>query len=809
MKIIRVLETILQDGRYAARIWIKRPGLTIVAIITFALGIAANTVIFSGVYALMLQPLPYPNSERLVLISQVSRQGVESEVSFADFSDWRDRSATLAQMTVFRNLHMNLTENEKTERITGSLVSREFFTLLGGRALIGRIFSEEEFQPGSPRTIILSYVFWQRHFGAEADVVGRSIKLNNEDFAVIGVMPESFQFPFRSKFWVPLESFEKPDALQDRAASYYQILALTKTGVTTEQVAGEISSLMEHSALYRADRQQFAARVITMQESLPGISKYKTPLLVLQFAVIFVLLISSVNLANLLIARNAERRQELTVRLALGAGRLRLIRQLLTESLLLGSAGSLVGFLFGWWGIGALQAAVPARIPGLAEVDINPQVLLFTFSVSLITTLGFGLFPALAASGQDLNESLKTGSSGASSDPRRRRLSKGLMVAEVALAVVLLAASGLMIRTFLNLTAEDPGFDPRRSIALSLALPPAEYPDYESVAAYFDQAIDKIESVPGVDTVGGVTYLPLIGYNPGTDFAIAGQSDISPELAPRADFQPVTSDYFQAMGIPLLRGRPFSDADMRPSPEVVIINDALASRFFSDDDPLGKQIQLLGNRYLGNSLTVVGVVGDVKQFGLHTEPRPEIYLPMYRASMTLIVRAGSSAAGVMPVLRETVQEMDRDRSVFGLRTMEQVVMDSLDRRRTLAWMLGVLASVALVLAAMGIYGVVSNLVSQRTREIGIRMALGAERRDIMRAILKQGVGLVAFGVATGLSLSLAMTRFMQSMLFGVASTDPVTIAGIIVILMTIALLACLVPAGRASRVDPILALRHD
>lgn len=802
-------ETILKDIRFGSRMLIRRPGLALVAIITFALGIGANTVIFSGVYALLLQAPPYPNADRLVVVTQEAREGIESGISYTDFSDWQQHNASFEQMAAYRNINVNLIDKEQVERVTGTIVSKEFFALLGGRALLGQVFREEQYRNGE-RAIILNYGFWKRNFGAESGVIGRSLKINNESYTVIGVMAEPFQFPFRSQFWIPLESFEKPEVHRNRTANYYQILALLNSGVTTNLAASEVNLLIERSAQSRLpDRQLFAAKVMTLRESMPGIAKYRTPLLVLQFAVVFVLLIASVNLANLLIARNTERRQELTIRLALGAGRWRLVRQLLTESLLLGFAGSLLGLLLAWWGIHALQTALPARIAGLGEVGINLHVLAFTLAVSLITSLGFGLFPALAASGQHLIESLKTGAFGASTDPGRRRLSKGLMITEVALAVVLLAGAGLMIRTFLNLTAEDPGFDPDRAIALSLALPPSAYPTNESISVYFNETIRKIKAVPGVESAGAVTYLPLIGYNPGTDFAIEGRQPQSLEEAPRADFQPVTPDYFASIGMPLLRGRGFDESDMKPAPEVVVINNALAKKFWPDEDPLGKYIELLGNNSLSNPLVVVGIVGDVKQFGLHTEPRPEIYLPMYRSAMTLIIRATSSPATAMAALRETVQEIDRDKAAFGLKTMDQIVEDSIARRRTFAWLLGVMAVAALILAMMGIYGVVSNLVSQRTREIGIRMALGANRGDIVREVLRQGTGLVSVGVVSGIIASIALTRFMKSLLFGVSSADPVTFAGILLILMIVALLACLIPARRASRVDPIIALRHE
>jgi putative ABC transport system permease protein len=777
--------------------------------VTFALGIAANTIVFSGVYALFLQGLPYPNAERLAVVSQADKNGVESGFSFPDFDDWKRQSTVFEQMAVFRNVAMILTENDPVERLSGSLVSREFMPMLGGHPAVGRSFLPEDFQPGGAKTIILSHSFWQRSFGGDTGVIGKPLVMNEEIFTVIGVMPQSFQYPFRADFWTPLDASENPQTLQDRSATVFGIIALLRPKITGAAAANELAVLAGRSGgEARTVRQELMMRVTPLRDSLPSIGKYRAPVLILQLAVIFVLLIACTNLANMLLARNTDRTREFTIRLALGAGRARLIRQLLAESVLLGVLGSILGLLLASWGLDALKSIISWRMPGAPEVEINTPVLLVTLVVSLLTSLGFGLVPAIIASRQDLNEFLKSGSGSTTSDRKRQRLSRILVCSEISLAVMLLVAAGLMVRTFLNLTNEDPGFRPARAMALSLSLPPSRYSDYEKVASYYDALLREIKALPGVESAGGVTYLPLVGYNPGTAFVVEGQPALSKEAMQRADFQPVTPGYFEAMGIPLLDGREFKDSDAGPIPEAIIINIALAKKFWPGEASLGKRILVQPNTGRPIPAVVVGVVGDVKQFGLHTEPRPEIYLPSYRPSMTVIIRAIDSGDYFSP-LRRIVERLDNSQAAFSLRTMEQLVADSIDRRRTFALLLGVLAAVAALMAAMGIYGVISYLVSQRTREIGIRMAIGAEPSEIMRSVVKQGVWLAVIGLGAGLAASIVLARAMRSLLYGVGAIDPLVIISMTLVIIALTIAASYIPARKASRVDPTLALRCE
>ncbi len=800
------MQILWQDLRFGARILLKRPGFTLIAVITLALSIGGNTVIFSGVYWMLFQPLPYPNAERMAVVSQVNREESEFGISYPDFTAWKEQNAAFERMAASSGIYVHLTAGDNVERVVGSRVSTEFFPLLGGSAQLGRVFLAEEFRPGAGKVVLLSDKLWQERFGADAGVIGRTIKLDNRSYTVVGVMPPSFLYPFRSVFWTPLESEEEPGVLQDATANHYQIIGTLKPGVSPEAATKEMAALAR--AAWRekpAGQPELTVKVARLRDTVRSLTKYRTPILALQFAVLFVLLIASVNLANLLLARNATRRQEYTIRMALGAGRGRLARQLLVESLTLGMLGSLFGILLASWGMSALRLERDIRLPGAGEIEINAPVLLITLFVSLLMSLAFGLGPALMAARQDLNECLKT--RGAGADPRPRRLSGILVAAEVALAVALLTGSGLMIRTVLNLANESPGFDPKHAGAVTISFPPSNNdgrPEYQTRASYFDEAIRRIRALPGVESVGGVAYPPMVGYNPGVDFTIVGRSSASY----RADIQPITPDYLQVIGIPLLHGRPFTEAEMKPQPEVAIINNAFAKKFWPNEDPMGKQILLQDDNLPRGPLVVVGLAGDVKQFGLATEPRPEIYLPMRRGSMTLIVRTSGNPAQWAAAVRETIQRLD-NRAAINLRTLEEMVNRTAISRRVLALLMGVLGAVALLLAAMGIYGVISYLVAQRTREMGIRLALGAQRRDLLKLVLGQGLRLTMIGVAAGLTLALALTRFLSSLLYGVSAADPLIFVLIALFFAGVALTASYLPARRAMKVDPITALRHE
>jgi putative ABC transport system permease protein len=794
-----------QDLRFALRLLAKRPAFSALAVITLALGIGANTVIFSGLYVLLLQSLPYPHVDRLLVMSQTGRAGEETGVSYPDFTDWKAQSATFEEFAATYTTNANVTVDGSIERTTGSYVSGDFFPLLGARAQLGRIFNNEEHRPGAPRVVALSYLYWQRRFGSNPAIIGREVKINDETFTVVGVLGEKFLYPFRTAFWTPLEANDKPELLADRTANNYEVIGRLKAGKSVEAAVHELRAINERAAPERHANRDLVLQATKLRESVSRMAKYGAPLAALQLAVVFVLLIASVNLANLLLARHTERRGEFALRLALGASRARLIRQLLIEAAIIGAVGCGLGLAGARWGISALRAAFYWRMPGLSEIGINAPVLLFTLVVSLLVTVAFGLLPAIIASRQDLNEWLKAGAASATSDPRNRRLSNILIAAEVALAVMLLTISGLMIRTVLNLTKEDPGFKAEHAVAVSLSLSPSRYPTKESLAAYYDESIRRIEALPGVEAVGGVSYMPLVGYNPGANFTLEGRPAANPGEALRADYQPITPAYFRAIGMPLISGREFNAADMKPVPTSAIVNQAFARKFLSDGDPTGKQIQIQNH---ASPVLIVGVVGDVRQFGLQNNPRAEIYVPAYRTMMTLIVRTGGDPGALFAPLREVVQSLD-DKAALNMKTMEQAVADSMEKRRIFAWLLGVLGGAALILAALGIYGVISYATAQRTREFGLRLALGAQKYDLLRLVIWNGLKLVAIGATVGFVGSLAMTRVIKSMLYGVGAADPLTLAGIIAVLAAVAVAACYLPARRASRVDPIRALRYE
>jgi predicted permease len=794
-----------QDLLFALRLLAKRPAFSALAVFTLALGIGANTVIFSGLYALLLQSLPYPHVDRLLVMSQTSRSGEETGVSYPDFTDWKAQSATFEDFAVTRTSNVNITIDGSIERTSGSYVSGDFFALLGARARLGRSFTNEEHRPGAPRVIALSYPYWQRRFAGSPSIIGREIKINDETFTVVGVLGEKFLYPFRSAFWTPLETNDKPELLADRTAKNYEVIGRLKAGNSIESATKELRAINDRTARASSANRDLVLQATKLRESLPGMAKYGAPLAALQLAVVFVLLIASVNLANLLLARHTERRGEFALRLALGASRARLIRQLLIEAAIIGVAGCGLGLVGARWGISALRSAFAWGLSGFSEVGINAPVLIFTLVVSLLVTLAIGLLPAIIASRQDLNEWLKAGVASATSDPRNRRLSNILIAAEVALAVMLLTISGLMIRTVLNLTKEDPGFRAEHAVAVSLSLSPSRYPTKESLAAYYDESIRRIEALPGVEAVGGVTYMPLVGYNPGANFTLEGRAMANPDEALRADYQPITSAYFRAIGIPLTSGREFNAADMKPAPTAAIVNQAFARKFWPDGDPTGRQIQVQNHTA---PMMIVGVVGDVRQFGLQNNPRAEIYVPAYRSSMTLIVRTSGDPAALFAPLREVAQSLD-DKAALTMKTMEQAVADSIEKRRLFAWMLSVLGVAALILAALGIYGVISYATAQRTREFGLRLALGAQRSDLIRLVIWNGLKLVAIGVMIGFIGSLAMTRVIKSLLYGVGAADPLTFVGIVAVLASVAIAACYLPARRASRVDPIRALRYE
>ena len=822
------VDNLLQDVRYSARTLLKTKGFTIAAVLALALGIGANSAIFSVINAVLLRPLPYRNPERLVIVSETNTQpqvmSDQIPVAPANFTDWREQNQVFESIGACANNIFNLTGAGDPERVMGMFATADMFDVLGVKPVLGRTHSAEEDTPGSPRVVILSHTLWQRRFNSDASVLEKTITLNNEPYTVIGVMPADFQSITRipggvafadSELWLPFSSTARAaEFMRNRNTHLLAVIARLKPDVTRERAQAEMSTIAGRlEEAYPNSNSGFGINITPMHEQIVG--KTRPMLLVLVGAVAFVLLIACANVANLLLARAAARQKEIAVRTALGASRSRIIRQLLTESLLLSLIGGTVGILLALWGVDLLRALGPRDIPRLKDVGLDFEVAGFTLIISMLTGLIFGFAPAIQASKPDLNEALKEGSRGSTGSFARARLRSLLVVAEVALALVLLVGAGLMIRSFFRLQQVSPGFVAENTVAMEVALSINKYAKPEQQRAFFQQALQKIESLPGVHAAGITNSIPLSRGDRSTGFTIDGRPNPAIGEGPSASVRTISADYFKAMGIPLLKGRAFTELDSTGAPDVTVINEALARRYFPNENPLGKRLlstrlQLLG----GDPVTreVVGVVGDVRHFGLDVEPRPEMYLPYNQdpwPGMHLIVRASFDPTSLVSAVRNEIWAVDKDQPIFNIKTMEQRVAESTSQRRFNMLLLVVFAAVALALAAVGVYGVMSYSVSQRTHEIGIRMALGARAADVVRLVVAQGMTLALVGVVVGLIAAFALTRLMTSLLYGVSATDPVTFAVISLILIGVALGASFVPARRATKVDPMIALRYE
>ncbi len=803
--------TLWQDLRYGIRTLLRRPGFTLIAVLALMLGIGANSAIFSVVNGVLLRPLPYADPERLVQVWEYRpRQGMNQiEVSSAEFAAWRDQNRVFEQIAAIDHADYNLTGNDEPQRISGARVSASYFPLLGVKPALGRTFLPEEDQPDHNSVVVLSYGIWQGRFGSDPNILGKSVTLNGTACTVIGIMPRGFQLPHDAGLARPIAF---TSAEQTTSGNHYlEVIARLKPGVTIKEAAGEMSAIAGRlEQTFPNTNVGHGVVLVPLHEQVVG--EVRPALLVLLGAVGFVLLIACANVANLLLARSAARRKEIAIRTALGASRARIIRQLLTESLFLAVLGGAAGLLLAMWGVDLLIRLIANSIPRANEISLDGRVLGFTLLISLMTGLLFGLLPALQTSRPDLTESLKEGGRDSAESFRRNRARSLLVVCEVALTLVLLIGAGLLIKSFLRLRDVNPGFNPAGTLTLELSLPASKYSDGAQIAGFYQQLLPRVEALPGVQAAGAVSVLPLSGNDESNFVGIEGHQPLPPGQALRAGRRIVNPDYFRAMGIPLKRGRPFTQADTRETERVMIINETMAHRFFApDEDPLGKRIRTGG----GSSpwLSVVGVVGDVRHGGLDRDARPEMYFPYLQApsrSMALVVRAaaGDPLKLAGPV-RGQVLSLDKDQPIGNVMSLEQLLAESVAPRRFSMLLLGLFAAVAMILAAVGIYGVMSYSVAQRTREIGIRMALGAQAADVLRMVVGQGMVLAVIGLGVGLATALAVTRVMSSLLFEVSATDPLTFAGVSILLAVAALLACYIPARRATKVEPVVALRYE
>jgi putative ABC transport system permease protein len=803
------MDSLLQDLRYGARMLFKNPGFTLIAVVTLALGVGVNTAIFSVVNAVLLRPLPYSEPDKLVMLwERRIREGSDNNaVAPADFRDWRARNQVFTNIAAMFAIPLNLSGGNEPERVTTGVVSASFFEVLGVKPMLGRGFLAEEEQAGRNRVVIMNHDLWQRRFGADRDIVGRQISLNGAPFEVVGVLPPSFRFPNEElALWLPLDA--NAQDMQTRLNHFLSVYARTKPGVTLSQARAEMERIGEQLRQeYPQENENRTAFVIPLHEDLSG--NLSRPLLILFAAVGLVLLIACANVANLQLIRAVARQKELAVRAALGAGRWRIARQLLTESALLAALGTMMGMSLAWWSAGMLTSLLPRGILHLTVARLDLRVLGFTLAISLLTGALSSLAALLQASSVKLNDMLKEGGRGVGATHQRAR--SAVVVVEVALAIVLLIGAGLLIRSFWKLQSVSPGFAPQNALTAQIVLPSARYREPERRARFFQQLSEQARALPGVRAVGAISILPLGGGWSRTSIAIEGRAemtDLLPQLRPRIHPRTVTPDYFQAMGIPLLNGRFPTWKDDSKAPLVALINQTAAQRYWPGQNPLGHRVQIGGGAPWRE---VIGVVGDVKEQGLDQEINPEVYFAWAQDSPwggTLVMR-GQNVASLAPALRNQARQLDKDLPLSNLRLLEEVVESSIATPRSYMLLLALFAGIALTLAAIGIYGVMAYGVSQRTHELGVRLALGAQTRDVLLLVLRQGLRMALLGVALGLAAAWVVTRLMKKMLFEVSATDPLTVVFVTGSLVVVALLACWFPARRATKVDPLTSLRHD
>src|SRR2546427_4886305 len=807
------MNTLWQDIRYAVRMMGKNLSVTAIVVVVLALGIGANAAIFSVVNAALLRPLPYADPDKLVRLTEDSPNVPQMSISYPNFLDWREQNKVFSGIAAMQFRSLNLTGTDEPERLAGRGVSAEFFDVLGVRPALGRSFAAEEDQPGANPVCIISHGLWQRRFGSDAALINKQVTLSGASYTVIGVLPPSYAFGTPTDVFVTIGL--RADEMKQRGnhPGIYAIARL-KPGVTVEAARAELIAMAQRIGEQYGMKGN-SATLTPLREAFVG--DIRTTLLILLGAVGFVLAIACANVANLLLARAATRNKEMAIRTALGAGRFRIIRQLLTESMLLALVGGVSGLLLALWGIDLLRTAGTDSLPTTAVVKLDGRVLIFTLGVSLLTGIVFGLAPALGSAKTDLHDTLKEGGRSSTAGGRRHWLRSTLVVAEVALSLVLLVGAGLLIKSFLRILDTDPGFKPHNLLTMQLALN-AKKDEGGKVLNFFNDLNRRIKGLPGVESAAFSNGIPL-GPTADTSFAIVGRPKPEPGKQPQTMLYIPSPDYPQAMGIRLIKGRFFTMQDTQHSPRVAVIDETFARQQFPYEEPLGHYIA--GDGKDNPDVEIVGVVAHVKHFGLDAVERvqtqlyfpfnqaPDESFPFLASRANLIVRTTGDPLNVTAAVRREVQALDPNQPVFNVSTMEKTLDQSLATERLSMALLAVLALLALILAAVGIYGVMSYGVTQRTHEIGIRMAIGAQRRDVFRMVIGRGMVLVLIGVALGLIGAFSLTRLMRTMLFGVAPTDPVTFISIAVLLTGVALVACYVPGRRATKVDPLIALRYE
>jgi putative ABC transport system permease protein len=801
-----------QDIRYGFRMLRTRPGFTAVAVIALALGIGANTAIFSLINSVLLRPLPYPEAERLVMLEENEMDGKSSNTSYATTKDWRERSESFDNLSAVRDWSITLTGEGEPEMLHGMRVSSNYFSVLAIKPALGREFLPEEDRPATRRVVVLSHGLWQRRFDSDAGIVGKPIALGGQSFTVAGVMPKGFEDFIserlfqKADLWAPL-GYDETLPWACRTCRHIQAVARLKPGVSFGQASLEMNTISQNLLLEHPH--DYAVAGVTI---IPLLDKFvgavRPALYVLLGAVGLVLLIACANVANLLLARATQRQKEIAIRSALGARRGRIVRQLLTESMMLSVFGAVVGLLLVWWGIEVLVSLAPPAILRLNEVAVDSRVLGFTLALSLLTGIIFGLAPAVQASKLDLNAALKEGARG--STGAGHRLRNLLAVSEIALALVLLVSAGLLVRSFIRVLDVTPGFEPANLVTMNVSANGTRYAEEAAVRAFYDEVVSRVAAIPGVEAAAVVSNLPLGGNKDMYGFHVEERPLANPEEAPSAERYVVSPGYLRAMRIPLRAGREFTEQDGPTAPPVVLISESTAHSIWPDENPIGKRVRMGGPD--GPLRTIVGITGNVSHYGLDTPPDLQSYVPEAQwtsSDMQLIVRTAADPKWLIRAVRDEIRAVDKDLPVYRVATMEQLVSGSVAQRRFTLILLSLMAGLAATLAALGIFSVMSYSVTQRTQEIGIRMALGARSTDVLKLVVGQGLLLALIGVGAGLAAAACLTQVMSSLLYGVGAHDPLTFSAIAVLLLGIAAAACYIPALRATKVDPMVALRYE
>ncbi|MFN2531307.1 MAG: ABC transporter permease [Pyrinomonadaceae bacterium] len=809
---------IWQDIKFGARVLLKNPAVTMVAVVALTLGIGANTAIFSVVHAVLLNSLPYAKPEQLVMVWEKKRGDNPRDrnvINLGNFYDWKDQNKVFSDMAAFFDLNFNLTGNGDPEEVPGEIATTNMFSVLGSNLLLGRTFFADDGKPGTPDVIVISYSLWQRRFAGDPGIVGRNITLNNQPATIIGVMPADFSWHIQKfsmiqkapEIW---SAWQVDNDLRQRRGRFARAVARLKPGVSLAQAQAELDTIGARLEQQYPDFDtQWGVTVVPLQTQITG--DIRKPLLILLGAVVFVLLIACANVANLLLARAAARRKEIALRVGLGAGRWRIARQLLTESVMLAGIGGAMGLLLAWWGTRALVALSPPTLNNLRDVKVNLTVLAFTLGISLITGIIFGLAPAFESMRLAIQDALKEGGRNVGSAAGSHKLRNVFVITQVALALVLLIGAGLMLKSLRRLEAVDPGFNPSNVLTMRVSLPSRKYDSDQKQLNFFKSALAQVRALPGVEAVGAINTLPFNGPHSGTLVEVEGQPKAAPGPGLITGICVTDDNYFNAMQIPLKRGRLFTPEEVAEVRHVVVVNEAFARKNLRGQDPLGKRVTI----YMKDDnvpTEIIGIVGDTKHLGLADETEAMAYWPqaeMVYPGMTFVIRTRTNPLDLAPAARNVIHNLDPDQPIGAVRTMENLLARSVSSSRFSATLLGVFAIVALVMAAVGIYGVMSYSVLQRTHEIGVRMALGAQQSSVFKLVIRQGIVLGAIGVALGLLASFALTRVIETLLFEVPATDKNTFAGVAVILFVVTVIACYIPARRATRVDPLIALRYE